>query len=1196
RTTGEAFWASDRLFILERFGYGEETFFDVSYDPVRDETGAVGGVFCIVSETTGRVLSERRLKTLRELAMRTTEEARSVEEACQNAAQIFSANPVDLPFTLIYLYDPDAGLARLAGSAGPAEGSPAAPSVIDLSAPLDAAGAAWPLRAVLETGAAELVTDVERRFGRVPGGAWPEPPHSALVLPIIKSGQARLAGFLVAGINPRRALDDQYRAFLDLLANQIATAIASARAHEEERRRVQALAELDRAKTAFFSNVSHEFRTPLTLMLGPVEELLAKSHTDLSPAAASHLEVVNRNGLRLLRLVNTLLDFSRIEAGRVRASFQPTDLAAFTAELASVFRAAIERAGLRLRVNCQRLPEPVFVDRDMWEKVVLNLLSNAFKFTLEGEIEVTLRQTEGALVELRVRDTGTGIPVAEMPRLFERFHRVEQAQGRTNEGSGIGLALVQELVKLHGGTVAAESRVGEGTTFIVTLRMGSAHLPADQIAEGRALISTATGAAPFVEEALRWLPDENGDAALDASELPTDYDTLPVPAPVAPTEVDDDRPHVLVADDNADMRRYLVRLLAEHYQVKAVPDGEAALASVRQEPPDLLLTDVMMPRLDGFGLLREVRADPTTRELPVILLSARAGEEARVEGLHAGADDYLIKPFSARELVARVQSSLTLSRVRREAEQVLRQQSAQFKTLLDQAPLGVYVVDADFRIREINPVAVPVFGDVPGGVVGRDFDEVMHLIWEENYADEVVRVFRHTLETGEPFFTPERAEFRIDRGVTEYYEWRLDRIPLPDGRNGVVCYFRDISAQVNARKAIEESREALKEADRRKDEFLATLSHELRGPLAPLSNMLEIMKRPDAGAELHQQARTSMERQLSSLVRLVDDLLDVSRITRNNLELRKQRVELASIIHHALETCRPMAVDFEHELVVDLPAEPIYLDADPVRLAQVFSNLCHNACKYSERRGRVEVRAVRDGGEVVLSVKDRGLGIPPDQLDSIFEMFTQVDRTLERSRGGLGIGLTLVKRLVEMHGGTVKAHSGGRGRGSEFVVRLPILEEPARASAAERATASQAAQGHRILVVDDNPDSAVSLAELLRISGNETHVATDGLQAVEAAERLRPEAILLDIGLPGLNGYDACRRIRAQPWGKRMAMVALTGWGQEEDRNRSREAGFDGHLVKPVDYHALTELLASLLPRRSIATVESSSSIVPTAL
>jgi signal transduction histidine kinase len=1059
-TTGEAFWASDRLFVLERLGYSEETYFDVSYDPVRGETGAVDGVFCIVSETTGRVLNERRLKTLRELAMRTTEGARSVEAACANAAQIFATNPFDLPFTLIYLYDAEAGVARLAGSSGLQDDSPAAPKEIDLGTTSGSLAAPWPLGEVLETRAPAVVTEPMEALGLLPSTGWPEPPTEAVVLPIIKTGQSRLAGFLVAGVNPRRRLDEQYHAFLDLLANQMATAVASARAYEEERRRAEALADLDRAKTAFFSNVSHEFRTPLTLMLGPVEELLGNSHADLSAPAKSQLEVVSRNGLRLLRLVNTLLDFSRIEAGRVRASFQPTDLAAFTAELASVFRAAIERAGVRLLVSCGPLPAPIFVDRDMWEKVVLNLLSNALKFTFAGEIEVGLRHPPGSNhVELRVRDTGTGIPAAEIPRLFERFHRVANAQGRTHEGSGIGLALVQELVKFHGGTVTAESVVGRGTTFMVTVPMGSTHLPTDQIAESRPLASTSTTAAPFLEEASRWLPDEQGLAVAVGSELAPDYETLALLAPSDVTQLDSARPLVLVADDNADMRRYLVHLLEERYRVVAVADGQAALESVRSKAPELVLTDVMMPRLDGFGLLRALRDDPATRELPVIMLSARAGEESRVEGLDAGADDYLIKPFSARELLARVQSSLTLSRVRRAAERELR------------------------------------------------------------------------------------------------------------------------------------------EADLRKNEFLATLSHELRNPLAPLRNTLEIMKRADAGSELLDQARATMERQLSSLVRLVDDLLDVSRITRNNLELRTQRVELASVIHHALETCRPLAEDFEHELIVELPPEPIYLDADPVRLAQVFSNLCHNACKYSERRGRVEVKAVRDGDEVVLSVKDQGLGIPAEQLERIFEMFAQVDSTLERSRGGLGIGLTLAKRLVEMHGGTITAHSEGRGRGSEFVVRLPILAAETVVAVAGSPTIDGApASARRILVVDDNPDAAGSLAELLRMTGNETHVANDGLAAIEAADRLRPEVILLDIGLPKLNGYDVCRRIRAHLWGRQVAMVALTGWGQEEDRNRSREAGFDGHLVKPVDYRALMELLDSLLPHRPTSVTRSSSTSAPNPL
>jgi len=1029
--TGDAYWASNRPFFLKRHGFLEETFFDVSYDPVRDESGKVGGVFCIVSETTGRVLGERRLRTLRELAARAAG-VKSATEACQVAAATLAENAHDLAFVLLYLLDDAGRRAVLAGSSGLSPGAPGSPAVIDLDDP----AAPWPLAEVAETGGPVDVIDLPREVAPLPGGAWPEPAQRAVVLPMKRSGQAQLAGFVVAGVGPRLQYTEEYKAFLDLLAGHVAAAVSNARAHEEEAKRAEALAELDRAKTAFFSNVSHEFRTPLTLMLGPVEELLAKSHTDLSPAATTHLEVVNRNGLRLLRLVNTLLDFSRIEAGRVRATYQPTDLAAFTGELASVFRAAVERAGLKLTVDCPKMDEPVFVDRDMWEKIVLNLLSNAFKFTFDGEIAVTLKKA-GAHAELQVRDTGTGVAAAEIPRLFERFHRVENARGRTHEGSGIGLALVQELVKLHRGTITAESALGRGTAFTVRVPLGQAHLPGDQVGGSRALDSRLAGAGPFVEEALRWLPEQGRDDA--GSELPSRYEALPVPALPADLGAGDSRPLVLVADDNADMRQYIARLLAERYRVEAVADGEAALAAARRRPPDLVLTDVMMPRLDGFGVLHGLREDPRTREVPVIMLSARAGEESRVEGMEAGADDYLIKPFSARELLARVGAHLQMARMRREAS------------------------------------------------------------------------------------------------------------------------------------------EALRDADRRKDEFLAMLSHELRGPLAPLGNMLEVVKRAEGNAELVQQAYGTMERQLAQLVRLVDDLLDVSRITRNKMELRKQRVELASIVHHAAEACRPLGDTLQHEVTVTLPPEPVYLNADPARLAQVFQNLLNNACKYTEPRGSVWLTAERQAGDVLVTVKDTGLGIPPDKLASIFDMFTQVDASRERARGGLGIGLALVKRLVEMHDGTVEARSEGPGRGSEFVVRLPILTETLQAvQQATEAGKDRAAVARRILVVDDNADSAESLTMLLQVSGHETHTAHDGLEAVAAAERFRPEVALLDIGLPRLNGYDAARRIREQPWGKDMVLVALTGWGQDEDRRKSKEAGFDLHMVKPVDLEILMQRLASL--------------------
>jgi PAS domain S-box-containing protein len=471
---------------------------------------------------------------------------------------------------------------------------------------------------------------------------------------------------LVAGVSALLVLDEQQRAFFELLTTQIASVVANARAYEEEKRRAEALAELDRAKTAFFSNVSHEFRTPLTLILGPSEDALDDKRVDAQ--ARNRIEMIHRNALRLLKLVNTLLDFSRIEAGRIEATYVRTDLGAFTAQLASTFRSAVERAGLRLTIDTSAEPDqPVYVDRDMWEKIVLNLLSNAFKHTFEGEIAVVLRPaTDGNAVELVVHDTGVGIPSAQVPRLFERFHRVPNARSRTHEGTGIGLALVQELVKLHAGTIAVSSLEGQGSTFTIRIPTGSAHLPQDRVHDTgdpnpASWVGLRTRAASaYASEAMRWLPD----ADLELESADTDTGSFVPPDATAGSRI-------LLADDNADLREYAARLLRRRgWDVEVVADGEAALAAVRRRAPDLVLSDVMMPRMDGFELLDALRSDASTSTIPVILLSARAGEEAKIEGLDAGADDYLIKPFSARELSARVSAHLTLakSRIRAVAE------------------------------------------------------------------------------------------------------------------------------------------------------------------------------------------------------------------------------------------------------------------------------------------------------------------------------------------------------------------------------------------------------------------------------------------------------------------------------------------------------------------------------------------------
>ena len=446
------------------------------------------------------------------------------------------------------------------------------------------------------------------------------------------------------------------------------------------------------------------------------------------------------------------------------------------------------------------------------------------------------------------------------------------------------------------------------------------------------------------------------------------------------------------------------------------------------------------------------------------------------------------------------------------------------------------------------------------------FPEDRERIWKQFFPsvlekghDEIEIRFRH-FKTGEP-------------------RWMAYKVlALTDATNQPVA-FATVSQDITERKRLTDDLQRLaadlSTADQRKNEFLATLAHELRNPLAPMSNMLEVVKRAGNDSEILKRAHETLERQLDQMVRLVDDLMDLNRITHDRLELRRSDVDLSSVIQQAVEVARPLIDAAGHELILDLPDEPIYLNADRARLAQVFGNLLNNSCKYTRPHGTIALSAKRVDHEVLVTVKDNGAGIPRDKLGSIFDMFMQVDRSSVRSQGGLGIGLTLVKRLVEMHGGSIEARSEGAGRGSEFIVRLPVVSTPSM-SAPVADKASESPTERRVLIVDDNRDSADSLAMLLEITGNKTFLAHDGVEALEAVEKFRPEVVLLDIGLPKLDGHEVCRRVREKPWGKGIVIIALTGWGQEDDRRKSEAAGFNGHLVKPVDYDNLLSLLAEL--------------------
>jgi signal transduction histidine kinase len=645
--TALPFRAEDQRVSLRRNGLLQEAYFTFSLSPILDQDGTVLAILNTYVETTGRVLGERRMATLRGLAERAVK-AREATEACAEALAALSTNPYDLRFVLLYLSERDGASARLAGTTGIAAGGPATPRTLARSG---AQGFAWPLDAVLTTRQPVLVEDLPSKvdLGSRPGRT--SPPRDALVLPLMRSRDAAPAGILVVGLSPRLPFDDGYRGFLQLVAAQIAAGIASAEAYEEASQRAERLAEIDRAKSVFYGNISHEFRTPLTLLLGPVEDMLREDPGRLDAADRERLLAIRRNAERLLRLVSALLDLARVEARSLALQGETTDLAGLTREIAAEFTHAMTSAGLRFVIECPPLPCDVRVDRSVWETIVLNLLSNALKYTPSGSVTVSLHAIDGR-VRLVVADTGVGIPPAALPHVFERFYRAREAGARSIEGTGLGLALVREFVRALGGEVRVESAPGAGSTFTAEIPMdGAPHVELPPVPAPEVEQEPASAAArSVVQEAESWVKERK----------PAQRPSREGEAPVA-------RSRVLVVEDNADMRQYVAHLLSGDYQVETAADGVAALRMATESPPDLVLSDVLMPGLDGLALVRALRQNPATRSVPALLLTARAGEDAALEGLGSGADDYIVKPFSSRELRARVATHLQLARVRRDA-------------------------------------------------------------------------------------------------------------------------------------------------------------------------------------------------------------------------------------------------------------------------------------------------------------------------------------------------------------------------------------------------------------------------------------------------------------------------------------------------------------------------------------------------
>jgi signal transduction histidine kinase len=1184
---GPATWMEDIELEINRHGYVEETHFTIAYSPVPDERAprGIGGVLATVHEITEKVVNERRVDALRDLGTRAME-AKTAEEACGLIAAALENHPRDVPFALLYLIDSKTRSARLAGATGVGPGAPIGPATIKLST--TSSGTRWPLCEALREGEIIVLEDLGGHFAEVPPGPWADPPSCGVVVPVRSSKADQLAGFLVAGVSARLRLDDLYRTFYELMARQIALAITNARAYEEERKRAEQLAEIDRAKTLFFSNVSHEFRTPLSLIIGPLTDALAARRG----LEGAQLELTHRNSLRLLKLVNALLDFSRIEARRAEAVYIATDLALLTSDLASNFRSACERAGLNLLINCEPLSSPIHVDRDMWEKIVLNLLSNAFKFTFHGEIEVRLREA-GGFAELSVRDTGVGIPADELPRLFERFHRIEGQRSRTHEGSGIGLALVFELVKLHGGTMEVESNVHRGSTFTVRVPFGAAHLPSDRDAASQQLRSSSLRADAFVQEALRWLPDEAGaDAAL--------LDNLGEPEAAAALQSGS---RVLIADDNADMREYVRSLLGRRCEVGTVADGKAALMAIREHRPNLVLADVMMPEMDGFELLREIRGDPTLRDIPVILLSARAGEESRVEGLEAGADDYLVKPFAARELIARVSANLELARVRSEATAALRESEQRYRALVKASSFAVYRMNADWT------QLLHLEGQ---GFIADTQTPIRDWLREYIHPDDqptLTTAIREAIAT-KSMFELEHPVRRIDGSLG----WTHSRaVPLLD-QNGEIVEWFGAASDVTDRKRVELALRGLNETLEQRVEAEVAQRTKAEEALRQAQKMEAIGHLTGGIAHDFNNLLQVVLGNLDGLRRRINGPAAPSRgIIVRSVEGAISGAERAAILTHRLlafsrqQPLEPRPVDVNRlvtgmsELLRRTLGESLAIEsvlsgglwqifADPNQLENSILNLAVNARDAMPDGGKLTIETanahldeayasehqeVQSGQYVMVALSDTGTGMTKEVAESAFDPFF----TTKEAGHGTGLGLSQVYGFVKQSNGHVRIYSEP-GEGTTIRIYLPRLvgDAPVMEDALSRSAPSGDGNETILLVEDDEAVRELN-AWMLRELNYAVIEAEDGakaLQILEAYPNIR--VLFTDVGLPrGMNGRELAEAaLRLRP---NLRVLFTSGYAGNAIVHHGRLSPGIDLISKPFTTAALAVKIRELLDK-----------------
>ncbi len=1138
------------LLIMNRYGYDEETYFKFSYNPIPGDNGGTAGLFGICADETDRIISERHLKTLKDLSKELSEK-KTLAEVYNGTINVLKLNGWDFPFAMIYSCSPDGHL-KLVGKTS--EGLlNSFPESINTST---AEPKYNDFLKLLSSKKHVIVNYLSERFGELPSGEWRKSPSIGLLLPLFKSAHEDPFAVLTIGVNPFLLLDEKYLKFFQLVAEQISTALSTVHAIEEERKRIEALEEIDRAKTVFFSNISHEFRTPLTLMLGPLEELINSPNANLSGKERNSIETTHRNAMRLLKLVNTLLDFSRIESGRQEANFTLTDISSLTKNLAGNFRSVTEKAGLILEVKAEEVIQPVYLDKQMWEKIVFNLLSNAFKYTLNGKITINI-YAENDHAVFSVADTGIGIPETELPKMFERFHRVNNSGGRSFEGTGIGLSMTKELVQLQGGNISVNSKEGVGSTFTVTIPFGKDHLDINRINSTKTetkeeLFNIYIDDSSNLLETDRRFDEPVGNISSDAT--------------------------ILVVDDNADMREHLRSLLERHYRVVTANNGLNALHRMRESKPDVIISDVMMPIMDGLQFLKEVKQDKQTARIPFILLTARAGEESKLEGYETGADDYLVKPFSGLELIARVKAQIEISKKWNETEQRLT-------GLLMQAPAAIAVMEGPRHVYTlVNAQFQRMFARTNEQLIGRSikeafpeisdtglnelFDEIyrsgetyMAHEWPSHYFDEngkmregfynfvvhpmkdingqVTDLMVHAVETTESVLARKKIEdnaamirnmymntpafVAVFKGpdhvyelVNPYYQTvignrdvigkkMLDALPelkgqgidtlfdhvystgetiidkermlmLSRGDNqepevayfdysfqpifdetkniiGILAFGIDITMQVTARKKIEESEEKLEQEvaartidlqriNKELESFNYIASHDLQEPLRKIQTFVELIRRDEDKA----QHGSYLERIRSSAYRMSE--LIKSLLTYSNLSSSNTVFETIDLNETVKEVLSDLELLIEEKKATIKTGKLPHINAIPMQMYQLFLNIISNSLKFSTKEPNIKIKTQRigatsankilatSGNQEYLKITfiDNGIGIESKFNEQVFKLFQRLH--LKNEYPGTGVGLSIVKRIVENHNGFIQLDSTPR-EGTSISIYLP---------------------------------------------------------------------------------------------------------------------------------------------------------------